>query len=276
MAQTINTNVMSLNAQRNLTTTKASMATAVQRLSSGLRVNSSKDDAAGLAIATRMDATSRGYNVAMRNAQDAISLSQTAEGAIGQVTDALQRMRELAVQSANGTNNSGDRVNLDAEFQQLGSEVARVISSASFNGATLLNGSNVTFAFQVGAGTATADTISVSSANLSTLSSTTTGLSVSGGTSGNSVSAIGSIDTLLDTLNTERAKIGATQNRFESVISSLQISSENIQASKGRIMDADYAAETANLTRVQILQQAGTAMLSQANQAPQSVLSLLR
>jgi flagellin len=267
---------MSLNAQRNLNTTKSQMSTAVQRLSSGLRVNSSKDDAAGLAIATRMDATARGLNVAMRNAQDAISLSQTAEGAIGQLTDALQRMRELAVQSANGTNNTGDRLNLDAEFQQLSSEVARVIGSTTFNGTALLNGSAGAFSFQVGAGTSAQDTISVSAANLSGISTGVGALSVSGGTSGNSVTAIGGIDTMLDTLTTERAKIGATQNRFEAVISSLQVAAENTIAAKGRIMDADYAVETSNLTRVQILQQAGTAMLAQANQTPQSVLALLK
>jgi flagellin len=274
--QSINTNAMSLNAQRNLETTKSSMATAVQRLSSGLRVNSAKDDAAGLAIATRMDATARGLNVAVRNAQDAISLSQTAEGAIGQVTDALQRMRELAVQSANGTNNSGDRLNLDAEFQQLASEVSRVIGNTAFNGTSLLNGSTPTFSFQIGSGTAAQDTISVSSANLSSISTSMSSLSVSGASATSATAAISSIDTMLDTLTTERAKIGATQNRFESVISSLQVAAENTKASRGRIMDADYAAETANLTRVQILQQAGTAMLAQANQAPQNVLSLLR
>jgi flagellin len=276
VSQTINTNVMSLNAQRNLNTTKSQMSTAVQRLSSGLRVNSSKDDAAGLAIATRMDATARGLNVAMRNAQDAISLSQTAEGAIGQLTDALQRMRELAVQSANGTNNTGDRLNLDAEFQQLSSEVARVIGSTTFNGTALLNGSAGAFSFQVGAGTSAQDTISVSAANLSGISTGVGALSVSGGTSGNSITAIGGIDSMLDTLTTERAKIGATQNRFEAVISSLQVAAENTIAAKGRIMDADYAVETSNLTRVQILQQAGTAMLAQANQTPQSVLALLK
>jgi len=276
MSQTINTNVMSLNAQRNLSTTKSQMATAVQRLSSGLRVNSSKDDAAGLAIATRMESSVRGMNVAARNAQDAISMSQTAEGAIGQVTDALQRMRELAVQSANGTNNSGDRANLDAEFTQLASEVSRVIGSTTFNGTLLLNGSVTSFSFQVGSGTGSLDTIILTSASLASIATSVASMAISGTDGTAATASIDGIDALLTNLTTERAKIGAAQNRFEAVIASLQVASENTQAARGRIMDADYAAETANLTRVQILQQAGTAMLAQANTAPQSVLSLLR
>jgi flagellin len=276
MPQVINTNLMSLNTQRNLNTSQSLMSTAVQRLSSGLRVNSAKDDAAGLAIAERMSAQVRGMNVAMRNAQDGISLAQTAEGAIGRIGDTLQRMRELAVQAANGTNNSGDRSNLDAEFGQLKSEVSRLVTSTQFNGTNLLSGA-ATFTFQIGAGTsAGVDTISVNGTDLSALSSAVTALSVTGTDATAATAAITALDTQINTITTNRATWGAVQNRFEGVIANIQVNSENLAAARGRIMDADYAAETASLTRAQILQQAGVAMLAQANAAPQSVLSLLR
>jgi flagellin len=276
MPQVINTNLMSLNTQRNLNTSQSLMSTAVQRLSSGLRVNSAKDDAAGLAIAERMSAQVRGMNVAMRNAQDGISLAQTAEGAIGRIGDTLQRMRELAVQAANGTNNSGDRSNLDAEFGQLKSEVSRLVTSTQFNGTNLLSGA-ATFTFQIGAGTsAGVDTISVNGTDLSALSSAVTALSVTGTDATAATAAITALDTQINTITTNRATWGAVQNRFEGVIANIQVNSENLAAARGRIMDADYAAETAALTRAQILQQAGVAMLAQANAAPQSVLSLLR
>ena len=288
----VNTNVMSLNAQRNLYTNNLGLATSIQCLSSGLRVNSAKDDAAGLAIAERMNAQIRGSNVAIRNANDGISLAQTAEGALGKIGDALQRMRELAVQSANATNSDGDRSNLDLEFAQLQSEISRVVDGTTFNGTSLFTGSS-SFAVQVGAGTTTNDVVSVTRNQLSggtagtsgalTASSTAqdtlktvTSASDIGASAEAATNAIKDIDVALDKVNAERATYGAAQNRFESVIASLQISVENVSAARSRIMDADFAKETAELTRTQILTQAGTAMLAQANQAPQSVLSLLR
>jgi flagellin len=266
MAAVINTNIASLNTQRNLTTSASSLNLAIQRLSSGLRVNSAKDDAAGMAIATRMDAQVRGMNVAIRNSNDAISFAQTAEGALGKVTDAMQRMRELAVQSANGSLSAGDRTNLTAEYAELNSEITR-LAGTKFNG-TAVFGATATD-FQVGANVG--DTISVSAVAAPTAIGTADINTVA-----NAEAAITAIDSAMDTINTNRATLGAVQNRFESVISSLQVNVENASAAKSRIIDADFAAETANLTRGQILQQAGTAMLAQANQIPNNVLSLLR
>jgi len=266
MASVINTNISSLNTQRNLAASQSSLNTSLQRLSSGLRINSSKDDAAGLAIATKMDSQIRGQQVAIRNSNDAISFAQTAEGGLAKQTDAIQRMRELAVQSANATNSSSDRVNLDAEYTELKAEVTRLNSSTKFNGSTVFG--SAAKVYQVGADTS--DTISVT--GVTALTAPTGSItSVSGATA-----AITALDTALSTVNTNRAKLGAIQNRFESVVSSLQVSVENQSASKSRIMDADFAAETANLTRGQILQQAGTAMLAQANSLPNGVLALLR
>jgi flagellin len=281
MAQIINTNLMSLNAQRNLSTTSNALATSIQRLSTGLRVNSAKDDAAGLAIAERMNAQVRGMNVAIRNANDGISLAQTAEGAMGKIGENLQRMRELAVQSANDSNGSSDRTALDAEFKQLAEENARVIANTKFNGQELLTGSggaSGAFAFQVGAGTTSDNQISISTSNLATSITTSTQGSTAtlGTTAATAVTAMGAIDAALTAVNSARATMGAAQSRFESVIGNLQIASENQSAARSRIMDADFAAETASLTRAQVLQQAGTAMLSQANSIPNNVLSLLR
>lgn len=267
MAQVINTNIMSLNAQRNLNKSQTALSTAVQRLSSGLRVNSAKDDAAGLAISERMNAQVRGMNVAIRNAQDGVSLAQTAEGALGTISDNLQRMRELAVQAANATS-SADLDALNSEYGELVSENNRLIAVTEFNGTSLLNSSG-SLTFQVGANNNANNQITLSLSNLTftsgDLSSTT-----------NAQTAIDNMDTALDTVNSARATFGATQSRFEAVVNGLQISAENTEASRSRIVDADYAAETANLTRAQILQQAGTAMLAQANAAPQSVLTLLQ
>jgi flagellin len=263
MAAVINTNIASLNTQRNLSTSQSALNTSIQRLSSGLRVNSAKDDAAGLSIATRMDAQVRGMGVAMRNANDAISFAQTAEGALGKVTDALQRMRELAVQGANGTNGTADLANLDTEYQSLVAEVTR-LGTTKFNGTAVFG---TAYTFQVGADAT--DTITVAS---------TAAISIAGAVTTNALSttAIGLLDTALTSVNTARAGLGAVQNRFESVIGNLQVASENQSAAKSRIMDADFAAETAKLTRGQILQQAGTAMLAQANSLPNGVLALLR
>ena len=270
----VNTNMYSLNAQRNIGTTQASLGTAMQRLSSGLRVNSAKDDAAGMAISDRMTAQIRGMNVGIRNANDAISLSATAEGSLGKVTDSLQRMRELAVQSANVTNSDDDRLNLDAEYQQLALEVTRVLTDTKFNGQAIIGADAGTLTFQVGPGSA--DTIDITTNDM------TGDAAVTAVTGGNitdvagSTAAMDDIDAALISVAQERANYGAYQNRFESVIANLQVSVENQSSARGRITDADFATETANLSRGQILQQAGMAMLTQANQLPQQVLSLLR
>ena len=263
---TINTNVTSLNAQRNLAGSAMSLGTAMQRLSSGMRVNSAKDDAAGLAIAERMGAQTKGMNVAIRNANDAISLAATAEGALGAISNNLQRMRELAVQASNGTNTTAAVTALNAEFKLLSDENIRVVSATKFNGTSVI--AAATFTFQVGANAG--DKIDVA-ASTPTLSSTTLGAST---TSANAV--IATLDADIDAVTTVRSNWGATQNRFESVITNLRVGSENTAAARGRIMDADYAQETASLSRAQVLQQAGTAMVAQANQAPQGVLALLR
>jgi flagellin len=275
MSSTINTNVQSLNAQRNLMASSGSLSTSMQRLSSGLRVNSAKDDSAGLAIAERMNAQVKGMNVAVRNANDGISLAQTAEGSLGKVGDSLQRMRELATQSANATNSTSDQANLDAEYQELAAEVTRVLTGTKFNGTDLLS-TTASLQFQVGANNVGTDQISIDTGDLTGGAGIT---AVVGGditSAANALTAMDNLDTAIDEITTARAGFGAAQNRFESVISNLQIASENQAASRGRIMDADFAVETANLSRGQILQQAGTAMIAQANQLPQGVLSLLR
>jgi len=373
MALVINTNVMSLNAQRNLTTSGNQLATSLQRLSSGLRINSAKDDAAGLAISDRMSAQINGLNQAVRNANDGISLSQTTEGALQEVTNNLQRIRELAVQSANATNSDSDRAALDQEVQQRIAEIERIASQTSFNGRKVLDGSFGGATFQVGANVgetiSLALTASVKSTAIGQLATSTgsvdlstlftnpglTGPYVLGATSiqvgtatavdvagtyasaqdlvnainnqvagasasidstnhlvitsgsaltlagagatalGNSTAALSgslsvrnvltaagannaivSVDSALTSVSTLRSTLGAIQNRFQSVINSLQAVSENLSASRSRILDTDFAAETASLTRAQILQQAGTAMVAQANSAPQSVLTLLQ
>jgi flagellin len=267
MPMTINTNMISLNAQRNLNTSQSSLATSMQRLSSGLRVNSSGDDAAGLAIATRMNAQIKGINVAIRNANDGISLAQTAEGALATVTDALQRMRELAVQAMNGSNGTTDRANLDTEFQALSAEIVRIAAQTKFNGTAIIGAGAGAQVFQVGAN------------NGDTLTITTTAVtSVPGGVSTTTLAgaAITALDGMLDTISTSRASYGAAISRFGFAISNLQITGENQSAARGRIMVADIAAETSNQSRAQILQQAGSAMVAQANQLPQTVLTLLR
>ncbi|MGV8940436.1 MAG: flagellin [Lysobacter sp.] len=390
----INTNVMSLNAQRNLNTNSTDLGTTIQRLSSGLRINSAKDDAAGLAISQRFTTQIRGMDQAARNANDGISLAQTAEGALGEIGNNLQRIRELAVQSRNATNSTTDRQALNAEVTQLKDEIQRVAEQTNFNGTKLLNGSFGDAVFQVGADQGQTITVSnMANANTATLGSwtspsttgatatgaaladksagatfaaitagdlvingtnvllaesaadataasqatalnsaintagitgvtaavngtgdgivltssadmtivTTTGGTASSGIANGNVAAttvagaaqagfapetvltaeaadrmILAMDGALTAVNSSRADLGAMQNRFSSVINNLQTNSENLSASRSRIMDADYAKETANLSRTQILAQAGTAMLAQANQVPQNVLSLLR
>jgi flagellin len=287
MAQTINTNLVSLNAQRNQSASQASLATSMQRLSSGLRVNSAKDDAAGLAIAERMNAQVKGMNVAVRNANDGISMSQTAEGGLGKMADSLQRMRELAVQAANATNSGSDKDSLDKEFGQLANEIQRVAGGTTFNGKHVLGSDAAAMQFQVGANTTSDDSIVITTTDMTTDASITavagtdnTGTAravIDSSTSAANVqTVIDNIDQALDKVNSERATMGASQNRFDAVISNLQVSSENQSAARGRIMDADFAAETSNLSRSQILQQAGNAMISQANQLPQQVMKLLQ
>ncbi len=287
MAQTINTNLVSLNAQRNLAASQGSLATSMQRLSSGMRINSAKDDAAGLAIAERMSAQVRGMNVAIRNANDAISLTQTAESALGKVGDIFQRMRELAVQSANGTNNDADRTSLNEEFVQLAQEATRTLGGTQFNGRNILASTDANV-FQIGANNATdIDRISVDGFDWTASTDITNviGNAVLTGSTAPTMeitdtataqSAIEAIDTAIDGINSQRAEFGAVQNRFENVVSNLMSAVENQSAARSRIMDADYASETANLSRASILQQAGNAMVAQANQLPQQVLALLR
>ncbi|WP_050462242.1 flagellin N-terminal helical domain-containing protein [Herbaspirillum autotrophicum] len=362
MASVINTNIASLNTQRNLNTSQSSLNTSIQRLSSGLRVNSAKDDAAGLAIADRMNSQIKGLAVAQRNANDGISLAQTAEGALSKVTDNLQRMRELAVQATNGSNGAQDRATLNNEYKQLSDEVFRVLNGTTFNGQNLFTGTGsgasagvgsdntsasaaLSLTFQVGANVVDGklnDQISISLGDLSndksiadvvgtsakgliglgdqtsvttaqtayttakaaldnlfatgsTLTSTalassavslqatidsaklTLDKAIADPTAqSDAAKAIKNLDKAISVISSKRAEFGAVQNRFDAVISNLQISSENITSSRSRIMDADFASETANLTRAQILQQAGTAMLAQANSAPNNVLSLLK
>ncbi len=386
MPQVINSNIASLNAQRNLNTSQTSLATALQRLSSGLRINSAKDDAAGLAISERFTTQIRGLNQAARNANDAISLAQTAEGALGTIGANLQRIRELAVQSRNATNSASDRAALNTEAQQLKAEIDRVATQTSFNNVKLLDGSFSAQAFQVGANVG--ETISIASiANAQTaqlgsssiaqvtgaaasaftaitagdltingvsvgaiaadsnaanrassimnavnsyssqtgvyatilssaptqvvltnsgsvpatpniviafaggsattattgLTAATTTPTTTTGFAALDISSVAGADTAMTTMdaaltavNTARANLGAYQNRFEAVVSSLQTIAESLTASRSRIQDTDFAAETASLTRSQILQQAGVAMLAQANALPQNVLALVR
>ncbi|MFY7915225.1 MAG: flagellin [Rubrivivax sp.] len=287
MPQTINTNLVSLNAQRNLSTSQSQLSTSMQRLSSGLRVNSAKDDAAGLAIAERMNTQVRGMNVAMRNANDGISMAQVGEGALGKVSDLFQRMRELAVQSANGTNTADDRTSLNEEFVQLAQEATRTLGGTQFNGVNILASTNDS-TFQIGANnTASIDRITVTAFDWAANADITgtLGTAVITGTDVPTVQitdvtsaqgALTSIDTAIDAINSQRVEFGAVQNRFENVVANLMVATENQSVARSRIMDADYASETANLSRASILQQAGNAMVAQANQLPQQVLALLR
>ena len=336
MASVINTNINSLNTQRNLSASQGSLATSMQRLSSGMRINSGKDDASGLAIATKMDSQVRGMNVAIRNSNDAISFAQTADGGLSKVNDSLQRMRELAVQGANGTT---DNASLAAEFGQLQKEITRVTGNTNFNGVNTLGAAAASgLNFQVGAGTSANDSVTVTGTDVTqaqtaadvtaattaraatatalatyntaisggvaatiataktaydtalTASTTATNTALASGakTSGaassivsvdsadNAKLAIDQIDKAITEVSSARATYGAVQNRFEAIVSNLQVSAENQSAAKSRIMDTDFAAETANLSRANILQQAGTAMLAQANSSPNGVLALLR
>ncbi|MCB1964127.1 MAG: flagellin FliC [Rhodocyclaceae bacterium] len=264
MAQVINTNVYSLNAQRNLNRSQEGLATSLQRLSSGLRINSARDDAAGLAVAQRMEADARGLTVAMRNASDGISFAQTADGALATAADMLQRMRELAVQSLNGTISDTERGYLNSEYGQLNTELSRLQGAAKLNNQSVFG----TFSFQIGA--AAADSMS---ATFTSVAVGTSGASIS--TSANAANALTALDTALNSVASNRATVGGVMGRMQFTIQQLETARENQYAARSRIMDADFAAETANLTRAQILQQSGTAMVAQANSVPQNVLSLL-
>ncbi|MBN3045169.1 flagellin [Pectobacterium brasiliense] len=293
----INTNIMSLVTQNNLNKSQSSLGTAIERLSSGLRINSAKDDAAGQAIANRMTAQVKGLTQAARNANDGISLTQTAEGNLNEINNNLQRVRELAVQAASDTNGSTDRTSIYTEMKQRLDEIDRVAKSASFNGTNLLDGTaSGGINIQVGANTGANEVITIDSGalvNASTTSGLSSGVStavatISGGTGAASGSgAIGgsgglaqqivnAVDTALKAVDTARSNLGAIQNRFESTITNVNNTINNLSNARGRIQDADYAVEVSNMTKANILQQAGTSVLSQANQVPQTVLSLLR
>jgi flagellin len=271
----IQTNVASLSAQRNLATSQANLATVFNRLSSGYRINSAKDDAAGLAISESMKLQIRSYVVAERNANDAISMSQTAEGALGQVSDILGRMRELSVQGANGSLQSTDRTYLQTEFRSLQLEITRIMTSTKFNGVSLINQQSSVVNFQVGISNISSDRISVTfgSVMLSQLTSSATRLD---GAATNSMGVMTIIDTSLACVSTARARFGAVMNRLEITTANIQTVRLNIAAANSRIRDVDVAEESAKLAREQVLAQAGTAVLAQANQVPQQALSLLK
>ena len=283
MAQVINTNVMSLNSQRVLTNSQLSMATSLERLSSGLRINRAKDDAAGLAISQRFTAQIRGLEQANRNANDGISLLQTAEGALDEVTNMLQRMRELAVQASNGTVSTADKQSLNDEYLELRNEIDRVFKSTEFNGTNLL-GTAASLTMQVGFKAGANYQIKISTFNMGSRTYAGGGVSfVINTVAANAISTvakasamISKLDAAINNISAKRADFGAKQNRLEATVRNNANVIENQSAARSRVMDADFAAETANLTRSQILQQAGTAMLAQANQLPQNVLSLLR
>jgi flagellin len=276
MAVIVNSNLASLNAQRNLESSQSSLNQSLQRLSSGLRINSAKDDAAGLFIAEQLTRDIRGTNQAVRNASDGISLGQTAEGALGEIGNNLQRIRELAVQSANAT--TGNRTGIQAEVDQLTQEISRIVQTTEFAGNGLLSAAT-SLTFQVGASGAASNQLSVSTVSITGIAGYASDLAATGtvnvSDAANASAALSTLSTALDTVNESRATFGALQNRFEAVISNLQNYAENLTAARSRIQDADFAAETANLTRSQILQQAGVSILAQANTLPQTALSLL-
>lgn len=285
----INTNAPSLKAQMNLGKSAGMLNTSIARLSSGLRVNSAKDDAAGLAIAERMQGQIRGFDMAARNANDGVSLLQVADGAMGQISDNLQRMRELAVQAKNGTLNATDRTNLNREYVELANEVGRVATGTIFNGNNVFAAANKSVSLQIGAGNVATDTLAVNLTDTGLAAGNDLQTQLGGATQAliatamgrvdtvaNATAAITEMDTSINDITNFRATAGAGLSRLEQVASSLETNSINLRSARGRIMDADFAKETAALTRAQILQQAGTAMLAQANQLPNNVLSLLR
>jgi flagellin len=274
MALVINTNVASLNAQRNLNTTQVQLGKSMERLSSGLRINRAGDDAAGLAISQNMQANIRSMNQAVRNANDGISLVQTAEGALNETSNILLRMRELGTQAANGVLSPTQRDNIQVEFANLQQEIDRISAVTDFNGTKLLNGAlSAGTTLQIGTGTTTNDVITVTIGNASATNLSVTSNFVS--TQAAAQSALTAIDSAIQLVSTARGNLGAVQNRLQSTINNLQVAVENTSAANSRIVDVDVAAETANMTRAQILTQAGVSVLSSANQAPQLALKLL-
>ena len=270
--QVINTNVASLNTQRALSTTQEANQAAMERLSSGSRINRAKDDAAGMSIADVMTSQIRGINQAVRNSNDGISYVQTAEGALDEVTDMLQRIRELAIQSDSGTMNSSQQDYIDMEVKVLGQEIGNVLSNTKFNGMEVLTSGTI----DIQAGWESGDTITVGIADVSSSLTNYTNFSNATGVANTQALSLTDLDNALDAVNNRRSELGAQQNRLEHNASNLQNVSENISASRSRIMDTDFASESAELARTNVLQQAGMAMLSQANQSGQQVLSLLR
>ena len=281
MALTVNTNTTSLGVQKNLNRASDALGTSMTRLSSGLKINSAKDDAAGLQIATRMTSQIRGQTMAIKNANDAISIAQTAEGAMQEQTNILQRMRELAVQSRNDSNSEEDRNALNKEFAAMSDELTRIANSTQLNGKNLLDGTAGTMTFQVGSNTGTSNQITITLASgfdAATLSVGSGTIAISGTSANieaNFSAAVTAIDAALQSINSSRADLGAAQNRLTSTINNLQNINENAEAARGRVQDTDFAAETAQLTKQQTLQQASTSVLAQANQLPSAVLKLL-
>jgi len=273
MSLYVNTNVSALNAQRQLFDVGNRLSTSFERLSSGFRINSASDDAAGLQITNRMTSQIQGLNQAVRNANDAISLSQTAEGALSETTTALQRIRQLAVQSQSGINSSADRLALQKEVSALKTEISRISTDTQFNSIDILTGT-YSAAFLVGANSG--QTISVNLSKSGGYGASGLGVaSLSVATADGAASALAAVDSAISTIGAARADLGALQNRFQSTIRNLSNISENVSGAQSRIKDTDFASETAELTRNQIIQQASTTVLSQANQRPQAALQLL-
>ena len=281
MALTVNTNTTSLSVQKNLNRASDALSTSMTRLSSGLKINSAKDDAAGLQIATRMTSQIRGQTMAIKNANDGVSIAQTAEGALQESTNILQRMREIALQSRNDSNGTADRTALDKEYQQSIAELTRIAESTNLNGKALIDGTAGAMEFQVGSNTTSDNQITLTlSTSFDASALGMTGTAISGTSNGvnhtNVDASISAIDTALANINATRADLGAAQNRFSTTISNLQNINENASAALSRVQDTDFAAETAQLTKQQTLQQASTAVLAQANQLPSAVLKLLQ
>jgi flagellin len=272
MSIRINQNITAMNAYRNLSVTTGQQAKSLERLSSGFRINRAADDAAGLAISEKLRSQVKGLNQAVSNAQNGVSLIQTAEGALNETHAILQRMRELAVQSANDTNLDADRTQIQKEVTQLQAELTRISDTTEFNGQKLLDGSFTAKLFQIGANATQTLSVTIADTDATALGVNASTVATQAG----ATAAITAISTAIETVSGTRADLGAVQNRLEHTISNLSVASENLAASESRIRDTDMAKEMLSLTRAQILSQAGTAMLAQANQVPQSVLQLLR
>jgi len=273
MAITVNTNVASLNAQRNLNTSSTQLGKSLERLSSGLRINRAGDDAAGLAISENMRASIRSMNQAMRNANDGVSMLQVAEGALNETSNILVRMRELATQSASGTVGSDQRTAINSEFTKLAAEIDRIASVTEFNGTKLLDGSKTSVDLQIGAKNTSADKLTI---NLAKAFASDIGATGSVSTQAGAQAALDALDTAINSVSSQRGDLGSYMNRLQSTINNLQVAVENTSAAESRIRDVDVASETAAMTRAQVLVQAGTSILAQANQTPQAALSLLR